>query len=609
MKKSLLALLIALVLCLAVMLTGCGEKEEESSSGIKTGEEITPITLTLYSITNDSTTPEQIALVEEAFNNVTQAKYNTNVVLKLYKESEYNDVVKTLIQKNQELSDTGELVFEKQELGVGEYPTVRDNQIDIFLVNNFETYYEMAKNGNLSPIDEELTNTASLLKSYIYPYNLNAAKVEGEMFGIFNNTIYGGYQYLLLNKELVDKEMYDPETMLSISTISSFLRDVKTKYTDVIPFLGDIEAPVLNWTGSESLLGAFVGDEMTSTGFIDAKSAKPTAHDITSLLEVPEFISWAKKYNTLYREGCIVEKTDANKNSKFAATIIEGDVTLSPQFADVYGKYKTDETNGFKYTTIDGVDYYVSVYRRPMATNENVFNAGYCVSAYTENLSRCMEIITCLNTDAELSNIFMYGVKDIHYTADEDTGIITKITDTYGMDIKNIGNFYLLKQSTDMDEYWKMMSDNNWQNAKNTNREATVSSQLGFYYTIEELTEADIDELNMEISEYNETHPGSEKPYYEYTELSYQEALEIVKTQTALDYRALLTYQPTAEKDFDKFVQELKEGYDVKLLEDNKTKEAEAFYALWSETGMYCINKQYKQWHSEAFPANPEKAE
>ena len=93
MKKSLLALLIALILCLAVMLTGCGE-EEESQSSIKTGEEITPITLTLYSITNDSTTPEQIALVEEAFNNVTQAKYNTNVVLKLYKESEYNEVVK-----------------------------------------------------------------------------------------------------------------------------------------------------------------------------------------------------------------------------------------------------------------------------------------------------------------------------------------------------------------------------------------------------------------------------------------------------------------------------------------------------------------------------------
>ncbi len=608
MKKSLLALLIALVLCLAVMLTGCGSDEDESSSGIKTGEEITPLTLTLYSITNDSTTPEQIALVEEAFNNVTQAKYNTNVVLKLYKESEYNDVVKELIQKNSELMENNELVFETQELGVGEYPAVRDNQLDIFLVNNFEGYYELAMNGNILPIDEELTNTASLLKSYIYPYSLNAAKVEGETFGIFNNTIYGGYQYLLLNKELVDKEMYDPETMLSISTISSFLRDVKSKYNDVIPFLGDIEAPVLSWTGSESLIGAYVGDDMTSTSFLDAKNVKPTAHDITSLLEVPEFISWAKKYNTLYNEGCIVEKTDANKNAKFAATIIEGDVTLSPQFADVYGKYKVDESNGFKYTTIDGVDYYVSVYRRPMATNENVFNAGYCVSAYTENLSRCMEIITCLNTDAELSNIFMYGVKDVHYTEDEDTGIVTKLTDSYSMDIKNIGNFYLLKQSSDMDEYWKTMSDDNWQNAKNTNREATVSSQLGFYYLIESFDESDIDELNMEIAEYNETHPGSEKPYYEYTELSYEEALDIVKEKTAADYRAILTYQKTDDKDIDKFIQELKDLYNVKLEEIEHPKEADAFYSLWSDTGMYCINKQYKTWHTESF-GEAEKAE
>ncbi len=606
MKKSLLALLIALVLCLAVMLTGCGDEEE---SGIKTGEEITPLTITLYSITNDSTTPEQIALVEEAFNNVTQAKYNTNVVLKLYKESEYNDVVRELLKKNYELNETGELVFTKQELGVGEYPSVRDNQIDIFLVNSIDTYYEWAKAEHISPIDEELTNTASLLKSYIYPYNLTAAKIDGETFGVFNNTIYGGYQYLLLNKELVDKEMYDPETMVSVSTISSFLRDVKAKYNDVIPFLGDIEAPVLSWTGSESLLGSFVGDDMTSTGFLDAKSVKPTAHDITSLLEIPEFVSWAKKYNTLYNEGCLVEKTDANKNAKFAATIIEGDVTLSPQFADVYGKYKVDETNGFKYTTIDGVDYYVSVYRRPMATNENVFNAGYCVSKYTENLSRCMEIITCLNTDAELSNIFMYGVKDVHFTEDEETGIVTKITDTYSMDIKNIGNFYLLKQSSDMDEYWKMMSDDNWQNAKNTNREATVSSNLGFYYLAEEITEAMVEEWNMEIAEYNETHEDNPKPYFEFTELSYQEAMDIVKEKTAADYRAILTYQKTDGKDLEKFIEEMKEKYDVKLLEDGKTEEAEAFYALWSETGIYCINKQYTTWHSEAFPTTPDKAE
>ena len=177
------------------------------------------------------------------------------------------------------------------------------------------------------------------------------------------------------------------------------------------------------------------------------------------------------------------------------------------------------------------------------------------------------------------------------------------------MDIKNIGNFHLLKQSSDMDEYWKTMSDDNWQNAKNTNREAIVSSQLGFHYLIQSFSESEVDEWNMEISEYNETHPGSEKPYYEYTELTYEEALAIVKEKTAADYKAILTYQPTAEKDFDKFIEELKDFYNVKLEEMEHPQEADAFYALWSETGIYCINKQYTQWHSEAYPSTPDKAE
>ena len=56
------------------------------------------------------------------------------------------------------------------------------------------------------------------------------------------------------------------------------------------------------------------------------------------------------EYNKLYQAECIVAKTAENENSKFAATIIEGDVTLSPTFADLYGNYKTDEY-GFKYIT------------------------------------------------------------------------------------------------------------------------------------------------------------------------------------------------------------------------------------------------------------------
>ncbi len=599
MKKSLLALFMALILSLTVLLTGCGSDEEEGS-GIKTGEEIQPLTITLYSITNDSTTPEQIAVVQEAFNSITQAKYNTNVILKLYPESEYQTVVDSLIQKNRELSEGNALTFESADnLAVGEYPKERENQIDIFLVNSYKTYCSLAEAQDISAIDEELSNTATLLKSYIYPFNLNAAKVNGETYGVFNNSIYGGYKYLLLNKEIVDAELYDPENLYNTTNMSSFLRDVKAKYPDVIPFLGDIEAPIVNWTGTDySLLGSFLSDELVSTNLVDALTYTPTSHPVGSLLENEDFITWAKRYNKLYTEGCIVEKTDANSNSKFAATIIEGDVTLSPTFSDVYGNYKVDEKTGFKYTTIDGVDYYVNVYQRPLATNENVFNAGYCVSAYTENLSRCMEILTCLNTDAELSNTFMYGVKDVHYTVNEETGIVTKISDSYSMNIEYIGNIYLLKQSTDMNEYWTSMSNNNWQNAKNTNREAIMSPTLGFNFVPNQKTKDQIDLENADIAEKNDEE-GTSDPYLLFTKLSYEEACDIVAEKTTADVRALLTYQPTPEKDFSAYLNELKLHYQIDSIKPAEA--AEALAALTSPQGMYYLQDQYNEWYAEAY--------
>ncbi len=526
MKKSLLALVLALIMCLSIFCTGCASSgDDEEADIMKTDSETKAVTLTLYAPTKGTTTQKEIEVVEEAFNLITQAKFNTNVVLKLIPEDEYEATIEGMIdnihkkQEEDEAAEQSRLEAEREALLKGEtlpeetkaenngeakpegkYPAVKDNQLDIFLVNSFETYYKLAKNGELAPLEEEIAERSKLLNSYVYPYLLRAAKVEGSTYGVFNNTVFGDYKYLLLNKELVDKYNYDPEKMKDVDSISMFLQEVKKNEPDVVPFLGELEAPIVYWDDTESIIGAFVGSAMSSSGAVDATSYRPEALYPGNIFNSSAFKDWSTKYNELYQANCIVEKTDANKNSKFAATIIDGDVTLSPTYADVYGNYKVDEF-GFKYITDEetGVDYYVSVYKRPMADNNNVFNAGFVVSATTEDVARCMEIITCLNTDAQLSNIFMYGVQDVHYTIDETTKLVHKTTDAYAMDITTIGNIYLLTPSDDMNDYWKFMSDNGWQNAKNTNREAIMSPFLGFYFNPEKPLAEDLTETQVMV--------------------------------------------------------------------------------------------------------------
>lgn len=604
MKKSLLALLLAIIMCISLFATGCASTDEEDKTLNAEDAEITPMTLTLYAPTNGTTTQEQVEKVQEAFNVITQSKYNTNVVLKLIPEDQYEDVINTTIEnihkqiEEEEAAEESRLQAEKEAILRGEelpketepeetkpstnpdspeisYPDVKDNQLDIFLVRSFETYYKLAVAGELSALDQEISESSKLLNSYVYPYLLRSAKVEGATYGVFNNTVFGGYQYLLLNKELVDKYEYDPETLKDLSSISLFLKEVKQNEPEYVPFLGEIEPPVVYWNDTPSVIGAFVGTALSSSSTIDATSYRPEALYPGSLFNSSGYRAWWTEYNALFQADCIVAETEENKDAKFAAKVIEGDVTLSPKYADTYGIYKKDEF-GFKYITDEetGVDYYVSVYKRPMADNSMIFNAGYVVSAYTEDISRCMEIITCLNTDAILSNIFMYGVEGEHYNIDENTGLVHRLTDTYSMDISTIGNIYLLKQADDMDEYWTFMSKNGWENAKNTNREAILSPFVGFYFNPEKPTEEDLADGQVMI------------------DMSFEELYAEIVKESEPFLEGIKTYRDTPEIAFERYLTSIR----------TKVGEGDIFEAVTDyQKGIYFMLTPYNDWYQEHY--------
>ena len=605
MKKSLLALVLALIMCLSLFCTSCSSGgDDENPDVMDTDSETKAITLTLYAPTKGTTTQEQIDIVQEAFNNITQAKFNTNVILKLIPEDKYADTIQNTINSiNQQIAEEeaaaqSRFEAEKEAMLKGEtlppeeteapatnagsdadspeitYPAERENQLDIFLVQSFETYYELVMNQELAPLDEEIAEGSKLLNSYIYPYLLRSAVIDGSIYGVFNNTIFGDYQYMLLNKELVDKYNYDPEEMTTFTDITMFLQEVKANEEGVIPFLGNPEPPVTYWNDKVSLVGAYCENDFTSSGHIDATSFVPEALSPSNLLNSTGYRAWLKAYNELYRANCLVEKTEGNANSKFAATIINGDVTLSPTYAEEYGKYKVDEF-GFKYITDEnGVDYYVSVYKRPVADNKNVFNAGYVISTHTEDVARCMEILTCLNTDATLSNILMYGVEGVHYTVDEDTKVVHKTTDTYAMDITTIGNIYLLKESDDMNDYWKFMSKNGWQNAKNTNREAVMSPYLGFMHKPEKPVAEDLEEGVIFI------------------DLTFDEVIQRIEEISPDIINSIMKFEQTDGLDFDTFLTILRSN-----LNDNDYITAiEDMYK-----GMYYTKEPYGEWHSSHY--------
>ena len=96
------------------------------------------------------------------------------------------------------------------------------------------------------------------------------------------------------------------------------------------------------------------------------------------------------------------------RDLKKAGTIVEGELTEDTNAACIFAK------GSAAIPELYGDDYYVSVYKYPTATNENVFSSVYAVSTYAQSVKRCMQVINYMQTDAEMVNILRYGVKDEH---------------------------------------------------------------------------------------------------------------------------------------------------------------------------------------------------
>ncbi|MBR7117307.1 MAG: hypothetical protein IKC87_06340 [Clostridia bacterium] len=98
-----------------------------------------------------------------------------------------------------------------------------------------------------------------------------------------------------------------------------------------------------------------------------------------------------------------------------------------------------------------GDEYECVISATPVITAEEAHEASFAVikqdgkdeSVNNHQYYRCMEIIYCLNTDATLRNLLLYGVENTHYSVD-DNGVVSKIDteNVYEMSILHTGNFF-----------------------------------------------------------------------------------------------------------------------------------------------------------------------
>lgn len=489
-RLSVVSVLLAL-LALVFVFTACGADENQASESTNK-----PRTITIYSITGDATTKEAIATVQEAMNKITRSLYDIEVELRLYPESEYEAVLQAAIAANEagninagadtSSNVTADTVVNEYGRPVTVYPEAYDNQLDIFLipdgVDSFDKYaIEYFKEGegegttysgvaiDLSTLIDENSNNyvinqyiPSKILNFCCKYSDQALGGDNPLLGIPSNRYYGDAEYFLINKELFAEYRYDPSTITDMYSVQSFLCDLakdcgEGKRGDTVPLYNTPSMNLVSLTGKNSVVAQAVSDTASVT------TGQYTPMNIFAIPGARQAMTFV---SSIYEAGGILplvtDEVDFTKS--FGAAYVYGSAEIADRYSD---------------------DYYVIMTSVPKAEGDDIYSGIYAISKYAEEYAdRCMNILNALTTNAEYRNLFAYGVENVNYMIDEETGLVTRANvkpeNVYEMDIYRTGNVFLVMQNDEMTEEELILSANNWSYAKATNNKAIVSPYAKF---------------------------------------------------------------------------------------------------------------------------------
>lgn len=448
MKKKLISLALLAGLLIS-SLAGCGSTEEDADT-LDTASSTKTATITLTAITGSSTTKDAIQAVQDAMNKLTKSEYKTQVILQLKTADEYVDFIDSQVEaieaeiaaeeeaaakakeeakarkeaekaanankKNRSkwttttkaeteetTADTQAMTLDEFGREVAKYPELEGTSLDIVFVTGYDMLKDFVEKEYLQPID--LTGSGKILSKYIYPTFMNAGQVEKTNYAVVNNRLLGEYTYLLIDKELADKYNFNTKDVDSLIKCEEFLDAVAAGEPNVVPLNEAVDLNYIQYClGEGTLFGNVIKANHVSTNRIIPRS----------VLSIEDYVEHHILLDKLEAAG------DIGGGDRYAVEVRKGYIT-------------TPEEENWE------EKYYVVEYEKPICTDDTVFSGMFAVSAYASDVERCMEIVTMLNTNGALRDIYAFGIEGVNYEHNED-GTVHMLNNDWSMDFFHTGN-------------------------------------------------------------------------------------------------------------------------------------------------------------------------
>ncbi len=466
---------------LAMCFVGCSQKtDDEAAADISEEASDSAMTLAMYLLCESEVSTEQAQKIETAVNKITKPKFKTQLKLYFYTADKYYEALDASFKARAEAEDAGLILdrdedekvedetFINEEWGITEikYPTIDSFQVDIFYIGGYEQFKKYSDDGMLAKLDDDLASESKLISDYISANYLTfMKKLNNGTYAIPNNAAIGKYQYLLLNKDVLEKTRYNTPSgiaqfnSVTCDAVQSVLSQVKNEYTEYTPFyssLGPDGLPLTGWKywGVDEN-GVLCNDfSLLACPYPNAQYMEKDASYLAGTMNILRNRTFANAVMTLrtYKENGYFGTEAELKEGKIAVAYMEGSTDIPVKYAD---------------------DYVAVPIGTPIMETEDLYKDMFAVTSYTSSTSRSMEIVTYLNTNEEFRNLLLYGIEGENYELvnsdyfDENGDaykVVRRLNNNYMMTPEKTGNtliaYTLEGGDPTLNDYIKLQNSN-----------------------------------------------------------------------------------------------------------------------------------------------------
>lgn len=454
MQKRWWISIIAVMLLAATILNGCSagnggagktetgntaeQPKPNATEKKKADSDLAPYEITMAFFTTNSQT-QGLPEIEKAISEITKKKINATVKLLPISFGSYAQQMNLMVASNEKL--------------------------DLMVAGVGGTYSAQVTQGRLVELDDLLAKYGQDITDTLDPSFVNAAKVNGKLYGIPSNRDLAGERDLVMRKDLVDKYNIDLSQLKSYNDFDSVFQTIKENEPSITPLVlfTSITTPADVIAQMEfDILGDRMG--VLEYGKEDLK--------LVNLYETPKYASYLDTVKRWYEKGYINRDVATSKDS--AADLIKA----GRAFSFIASSKPGYDKQASRQTGVEMVGYKML----PAISNTNhITRFVWSIAKNSENPERAMMLLNLMFSDRDIVNLLAWGIEGRDYVKMSEN----MIEYPQGVDAANVP--YGLNQGWLFGDQFKSYvfkgdSEDIYQQMDKFNKEAFKSPALGFSF-------------------------------------------------------------------------------------------------------------------------------